>query len=124
MEQYLHQTQGRIRIRSKFIRDNQQQVMEQIDDLKKTIGIEGVIHRCHCGSITILFNPKKLSAQTVVTMTQHYGWLHPDKKPDTINHLLQNSAQKFVKGILLGSVKQTLGAPAAFVLGATLGARK
>lgn len=124
MEQYLHQTQGRIRIRSKYIRENQIKVEEQIQNLKQTLGIEGIIHRCHCGSITILYDPKKLDTQTIVNMAQSYGWLHPDKKPDTINHLLQNSAQKFVKGILLGSVKQTFGAPAAFVLSATLGVKK
>lgn len=124
MEQYLHLTEGRIRIRSKFICENQEQLHGQIHDLKQTQGIEEVIHRCHCGSITILFDPKQLDAQAVIAMTHRFGWLHPDKKPDSINLLLQNSAQKFLKSILLGSVKQTLGAQAAFVLGATLGNKK
>ncbi|WP_434777858.1 HMA2 domain-containing protein [Neisseria sp. Ec49-e6-T10] len=121
MVPYLHHTQGRIRIRSEFIQKNPVLIKQHIQYISKLKGIREVLHRQRCGSVTILFDHHQVKDSHLLKKTEQFGWINADKQPDTINQTIQNGAKKAIKGIVLGSVKRSFGAPVAMVVAAAMG---
>lgn len=120
MMTYLHKTQGRIRVRSAYILNHPVTIQKQLQALQKTAGVTGVIYRKYSGSITILFEARQVSDAAIQAQLEAYNWIEKGKKADFVSQVVQKSAEKMLKGVVIGSVKRVVGAPAAFILAAAL----
>ncbi|SHO55095.1 HMA2 domain-containing protein [Vibrio quintilis] len=100
MNTFIHKTEQRLRVRSDFIRNNPQQIQQDIEKLQQMEAIEAVKHKVYAGSVAIRFDHQKISCEALLEMLSGYGWTKVDQK----QFFIENAAVKGTKSVAKGLV--------------------
>jgi hypothetical protein len=109
MRQYIHNTPGRLRIKTGFIKNNKEtakHVRKFIDQIR---GVSSVATNTITGSITILYDTKITKSITVLDILKDMGLLN---EPQTTQHINKTVIKmgEFIGKLLFGlAVEKALG---------------
>ncbi|WP_223881619.1 HMA2 domain-containing protein [Affinibrenneria salicis] len=109
MVPYIHQTQGRIRVRSDFIRHSPASVEQVINQLTAMDGIRDIQYKRYAGSVAILFDHRMINAETLLATAQSAGWLQQKDDPAMVDSAVRRGTQTLLKGLAVMTLKRTLG---------------
>lgn len=99
MNTYTHKTDCRLRVRSDFIRNNPDDVMALIRDLKEIEAVQEIVHKKYAGSVAIKFNSKELDCDSLLEILESHGWTKADEK----NFFIENAAISGTKSLVKGA---------------------
>ncbi|CAM3624384.1 hypothetical protein VA7868_02480 [Vibrio aerogenes CECT 7868] len=100
MNTYIHKTDQRLRVRSDFIRNNPQQIEEDIKKLQQMEAIAAVKHKVYAGSVAVRFDHQKMTCEALLEILSGYGWTQVDQK----QFFIENAAVKGTKSVAKGLV--------------------
>ncbi|MGO9377163.1 MAG: HMA2 domain-containing protein [Dissulfurispiraceae bacterium] len=106
MSFYIHNTPGRLRIKSPIIRRNENASYEVRKILGATNGIATVDANLTTGSLLINYNPKVIKHDDIIDLLQRKGYFDKDKAV-THDQYIKGAASKagsFIGRSVLGSV--------------------
>lgn len=106
MSFYMHNTPGRLRIKSPIIRRNEGAAYEVRKILGATYGIATVDANLTTGSLLINYNPKVINADDIVDLLHRKGYFDRSKAL-THDEYIQGAASKagsFIGRSVIGSV--------------------
>lgn len=107
MGQYIHNIPGRLRIKTKFIKNNEETAKHIRKFIDQTRGVKSVATNTVTGSITILYDTKVTKSNIVLNVLKDMGLL---KEPQVTQHVTATKIGEFVGKLLFGlAVEKTLG---------------
>ena len=109
MEQYIHNTPGRLRVKTKIIKNNEETAAHARKFIDQIRGVKSVSTNTVTGSITILYNIKTIKYNMILDILKDYGVIG---KKQTTPHVDKTSTRlvEFVGKFLFGLVvEKTFG---------------
>lgn len=109
MGQYIHNIPGRLRIKTKFIKNNEETAKHIRKFIDQTRGVKSVATNTVTGSITILYDTKVTKSNIVLNVLKDMGLLN---EPQTTQHINKTVTKmgEFIGKLLFGlAVEKALG---------------
>lgn len=109
MGTYIHKTDHRLRIRSDFIRNNPQKVLELVDELNQIDAIQLIKFKMHAGSVAISFDEKELNCEELLEILESHNWTQEMDRQFFIENAISQGAKTFTKGITTLALSKLIG---------------
>ncbi|MTI13708.1 HMA2 domain-containing protein [Sansalvadorimonas verongulae] len=106
MTTYIHQTDGRLRIRSEFILEHPADVEKLIEKMSGIPAIREVRHRRFAGSVTIRYDHHELDGESVMDMVESHGWLRSQQRSAFVENAVRSGSKTLLKGVTVMALKQ------------------
>lgn len=75
MSYYIHQTPGRLRIRTPVVKNNEAMAIAARSLFHGTLGVKSVLSNVRTGSITVIYDPYCISSATLINELAACGYL-------------------------------------------------
>lgn len=109
MNTYIHTTNQRVRVRSDFIKENDNEVSLLISQLEKIDAITSVKYKKYAGSVAITFDENELDSDSVLEILEGHGWLRSNPKPSFIENAVVSGTKTFAKGMAGVALSRLVG---------------
>ncbi|HKN18751.1 MAG TPA: hypothetical protein VJW95_03065 [Dissulfurispiraceae bacterium] len=93
MEYYIHHVPGRIRIRTPFLRDKQQNIDQFTTNMRTISGMQSLKVNTATGSALLLYDEKKVNCEQLIGILEKYGYFNLAKST-TCDELIEHISEK------------------------------
>lgn len=109
MNTYIHKTDQRLRVRSDFIKEHPNEVLELISQLEEIDAIERISHKKYAGSVAIHFDRNELDCESLMEILESHSWTQSSDKPSFVEKAMVSGTKTLVKGAATIALNRLLG---------------
>lgn len=99
MNTYIHKTNQRLRVRSDYIKDHPNEVVELICQLKEIDAVREIKHKKYAGSVAISFDNTELDCESLMEILESHHWTLSSEKPSFVEKAMVSGTKSLVKGL-------------------------
>ncbi len=110
MNTYIHKTNHRLRIRSDYIKDNPESVIELISQLEEIDAITQIRHKRYAGSVAICFDRNELDCESLLEIVESHNWTQSSDRPSFVEKAMVSGTKTLIKGAAGIALNRVVGA--------------